>query len=91
MNKKEIPPMTPLEMQQATEEIMRELGLCVELALKEYFPGSGFALLVFKFNKPCIGNYISNAKRASMIEALKETIKRLESNEDIPTASGTIH
>ncbi len=91
MSKKKISPLTHQQMQVATEEIMRELGACINSALKEYFPDSGFALLVFKFNKPGIGNYISNAKRESMIEALKETIKRLKSNEDIPAASGTIH
>jgi hypothetical protein len=83
-------------MQQATEEIMRELGICINSAINEYFPGSGFALLVFKFNKPGIGNYISNAKRESIIEALKETVRRLEQNEDIPAVPesatpGSVH
>lgn len=85
------PPMTPLEMQQATEEIMRELGVNINGALREYFPNSGFALIVFSFNKPDICNYISNGKRSSMIKAIKESLRRLEQNEDIPSTSGTAH
>ena len=83
--------MTPLEMQQTTEEIMRELGANIHGALKEYFPNSGFALIVFPFNKPGLCNYISDAGRDSMITALKETVKKFETNEDIPTGSKTVH
>lgn len=85
------PPMTPLEMQQTTEEIMRELGVSISMALKEYFPASGFTLLVFPFNKPKRCNYISNAERNSMIKALKEAARRLEQNEDMPSTPGAIH
>lgn len=91
MRKDKKPPLTPKQMQQTTEEIMRELGISINAAIKEYFPGSGFALIVFKFNEPCISNYISNAKRESMVEALKETVKRFESNEDIPAGPGAVH
>lgn len=85
------PQMTPLEMQRATEEIIRELGVSIHGALKAYFPGSGFVLIVFPFNKPGLCNYISDAERTSMIEALKEAVKRLETNEDIPAGSGAVH
>ncbi len=91
MNPLKPPKMTPLEMQQATEEIMRELATEIHVALKTYFPGSGFALVVFPFNKPGKCNYISDAGRDSMIEALKEAASRLESNEDIPAGSGAMH
>lgn len=45
----------------------------------------GFALIIFEFQKPGIGNYISNAERNTMLQGLRETIKRLENNEDFPT------
>ena len=38
----------------------------------------GFALLIFEFHRPGISNYISNADRSSMVEALRETADRLE-------------
>lgn len=90
--KKQSPPkMTPLEMQQATEEIMRELGVNINAALREYFPRSCFALVVFKLDEPKIGNYISSAERSSMIEALEETVSKLKANKDMPAVPGTIH
>lgn len=42
--------------------------------MQAVFPGLGFCLLVFEFNKPGISNYISNVERESMIEALKESV-----------------
>jgi hypothetical protein len=47
MDAKKQPPMTPIEMQQATEEIIRELGRNINAAINHYFPGSGFTLIVF--------------------------------------------
>ena len=93
MNKKKqaSPEMTPFEMQQAAEEIMRELGVNINAALREYFPRSCFALVVFKLDEPKIGNYISSAERDSMIEALEETIIKLKMNKDMPAGSGTVH
>lgn len=44
--------------------------------------GTGFCLLVFGFNAPGISNYVSNANRADMIKALRETADRLEKNQD---------
>lgn len=46
----------------------------------------GFALIVFDFDNPGIGNYISNAERSDMIKSLRETADRLERNQDIPPA-----
>lgn len=91
MEKEKIPPLTPQEMQQITEEIMRELGSNINAAVKEFFPGSGFALLVFPFNNPGISNYISNAKRDSIILALRESAHRLEQREDTPPAIREMH
>ena len=46
----------------------------------------GFALIVFEFGGgPKISNYISNGQRKDMIDALKETIARLESKQDFIT------
>lgn len=44
----------------------------------------GFALFCFEFNKPGISNYISNANRNDMIEALEETLKRFKNDEVMP-------
>ena len=83
--------MTPPEMQRATEEIMRDLGAGIHRALDAYFPNSGFALVVFQLSTPNICNYISDAGRDSMIEALKETTKKLEADEGIPPAGSAVH
>lgn len=40
-----------------------------------------FTLLLW--NDPKVAQYMSNCERATMIEALKETVKRLENKEDI--------
>lgn len=48
----------------------------------------GFALVVFEFHKPGIGDYVSNADRPDMIKALRELADRLEKNEIIPAAIG---
>lgn len=61
---------------------MRRLGKMIEGKLPK---GFGFALIVFPFSRPGIANYISNAERQTMIEALKEKIKVLESKSDFPT------
>lgn len=47
--------------------------------------GWGFALIVFPFERPGISNYVSNAQRPDMIQALHETVKRLESKQDFST------
>lgn len=54
-------------------------------ALKKAIPGRGFALFVFEFHKPGLAHYISNAERATMLEALKETYHRLSGGQDIAT------
>lgn len=60
---------------------MRDLAAMV----KAEIPGFGFAIMVFDFNAPGIGNYVSNAQRDDMITALKETTSRLEAGRDFPT------
>lgn len=63
------------EDQQAHTEFLR----AVAEGLKEVFPGLGFALFVFEFDKPGRTDYISNADRPTMLQALREGIERLES------------
>lgn len=82
--------MNEAEKQQQTEAIMKGFGDALQEAIDEICPGFGFALIVFEFNNPGGSNYISNADRASMIESLKETVQRLEQNQDIPAAHGTV-
>lgn len=50
--------------------------------IKEKFEGYGFCLIIFKFHEPGTSNYISNAERPTMIQALRETADRLEKNQD---------
>lgn len=61
---------------------MRALAEMIKAVLPK---GWGFALVVFPFERPGISNYISNAQRDTMIEALHETVKRLESKQDFKT------
>ncbi|WP_234110177.1 hypothetical protein [Chryseobacterium sp. R2A-55] len=53
--------------------------------IRKEIPGLGFALLVFQFHEPGMSNYISNGQRKDMIKAMKETIDRLEKQQDYPT------
>ena len=48
-----------------------------DLLTKE-LPGMGWVLMVFNFEAPGIGNYISNGTRKDMIKALREAADRLE-------------
>jgi len=61
---------------------MRGLAGMISAALPK---GFGFALVVFEFHTPGIANYISSAERQTMIQALKETIARLEAKQDFST------
>ena len=71
-----------MEINRVSAQKMREIG---ELIEKE-IPGMGFALVVFPFHvRKKYANYISNAQRADMIEALEETLNRWKSNKDFPT------
>lgn len=56
---------------------MRDAGVVIE----KMFPGMGFALLVFEFHKPGMGNYVSNANRKEMIECLEETAERFRKDQ----------
>jgi hypothetical protein len=49
-------------------------------------PRLGFAVVLFEFSDgPRMSSYISNAERADMISALRETADRLDRNTDYPT------
>jgi|GEM_PF-1670763 len=74
--------------QKETEEFLKTLAGAVGDILEEAIgERTGFALLIFPFN-PQEGkdrvNYISNAKREDMIEALRSTLLRWESGTDDP-------
>ena len=72
------------EKQQATEAFMSSLAEALDQLLTDHFGRLGFALFVFEFNRPGVGNYVSNAERKDMISMLRETADRLENKEDIP-------
>ena len=73
-----------------SEEIMRQLAAGIQEVIIDHGLPKGFALLLFDFHAPGIGNYVSNATREDMIKALRETAARLEKNEDIgPVASSS--
>lgn len=75
-----------IEEMQKTQEIMKETA--DELSRK--FKGLGFVLIVFEFYKPGISNYISNAQRKEMIEALRESANILENRQDFSGAEKTM-
>lgn len=60
---------------------MRDLGDLVQNEIQ----GLGYALIIFEFEKPAISNYISNANREDMTQALFETAFRLKNDEDFKT------
>lgn len=60
---------------------MGELGRVIQ----DTIPGLGFAVFVFEFHSSGMINYISNAERKDMIQALKETYERFEKNQDFKT------
>ncbi|QIG50553.1 hypothetical protein G5V57_24180 [Nordella sp. HKS 07] len=61
-------------------ERLNELARFLDKSLNGEVPGKqrqiGFALLIFEFDKPARVNYISNADRATMLEALAEFLAR---------------
>lgn len=65
------------------EEVRTRLNALGDVISKEIFPGLGFMLIVFEFHKSGISNYISNAERADMVKALRETADRLAGAQDI--------
>lgn len=72
-----------------TERLMRKLAKMVDTVTTETVGRKGFMVLLFELGRPGISNYISNASRADMITALRETADRLEQNQDIPPAHPT--
>lgn len=83
--------MTPAEMQQTTEEIVRVLGIDISVALKKYFPGSKFMLVIFPADNPKVCNYITNAERGEVLEAIKSLSNKLTPEETDNTVSKATH
>ena len=76
---------------QDVERFMAGLANAMDATLRETFDQYvGFALILFDFYKPGIGNYVSNASREDMIKTLRETAERIENNEDIPPTKGGV-
>ncbi|MBC2712656.1 MAG: hypothetical protein HGJ94_17215 [Desulfosarcina sp.] len=75
---------------QQIEDFLKKLAGGVDEVVEEQLGKMGFAIILFEFHRPGISTYISNAKRADMISALRETADRLERNQDIPPAHPTI-
>lgn len=74
---------------QRREQFLRDvLGALEEVMKQVYGERMGILLLVFEFNKAGMTDYISNAQRDTMIESMKETIKRFENNEVFPAVQG---
>lgn len=64
------------------KEYCKFLCRSVESLLPVTDPKTCFVLIVFDI--PELGQYMSNGTRESMIAALRETLARLENNEDDP-------
>jgi hypothetical protein len=60
------------------EAKLKGIGQRMKQSMEE-IPGYGFTLLIFSYGAGGDMFYISSAERATMIEALKELIKKLES------------
>lgn len=69
-----------------SKQIMAQKMRNLAKLISKEIPGLGFCLITFEFKNEGIGNYISNAERPEMINLLKETVKRWETNEVFPTA-----
>ena len=72
------------------DQIMQQVAAGLDDILKEIFgPKSGWCLLTFELGEDGkAASYISNAERETMIKFLKETVARLEANEDIQGVTG---
>ena len=70
------------------EEIKVKLKTVIETIKKE-FPPYGFAVMIFPFNTPgSPTNFITNAKRAEIINHMKQLIKKFESEDDEKSKNG---
>lgn len=78
--------MNKIEFEAALKDIAELLDAIVTEAIGK----KGFCLILFDFNAPGVGNYVSNANRQDMITVLEETVKRLKNKEDIPAVYPTI-
>lgn len=67
-----------------TEFVLQQIGALIE----DCFPNTGFTLLLFPFEAPTIGSYISNVDRSDVVKVLKETVKRFENDQVIPKTQG---
>lgn len=75
-----------------TEETMRDLADTLDEVLTKLMgPGTGFALITFKFNQTGTANYISNGTRDDMIQFLRETLERFEQQDTIPAGIGAVN
>ena len=71
------------------EKDLSEIARNISDQLKSLYGKSmGFALTIFEFYNPGVGDYVSNAERSDMIKALRECADRLEAKEDIPKTIG---
>ncbi len=68
---------------------MRALATALsELLNEEYGKKMGFFLVVGPEGTGGVSDYIGNITRGTGIEWMKETIERLEKNQDIPVTQG---
>ena len=72
-----------------TEDPRQWLAKTLEVVLPEiYGERMAFALLIFRFGGPGSADYVANAERTDMVQALRETADRLEAGQDIPKTIG---
>lgn len=71
------------------DEFLQIFAQAADKAFTEaYGMRMGFAIIVFPFNAS-VADYVSNAERENMVQALRETADRIEKKEYIPPAQGT--
>ena len=84
--------MVDVDKQLHTEETMKEIATSLDEAIENSIgKNMGFILIIFKFGKPGLTNYISNAQRKDIIIGLRESADVLEQNKDIPVIKGSVH
>lgn len=69
------------------EQRMRDLAQYID---ENTGPRASFTLIIWPEDAAKLTNYISNADRADVIQALRETADRLETRADMPPAVGGV-
>lgn len=83
---------TEVSSREKTEQLLDYLGKVIQDVVNKFFPGWGFILVIFEFDKKrSTSSYVTSASREAMIITLKEMVEILEKDQDYPTTPGLLH